>query len=113
MESYFACGEYTHPLRLTSKLVDLRAGYAKRIRRAEARRATSFKLRRYDARCCIISTEGYRSGHNEAVLKTVWVHAHVGSNPTPSAKNKCRMGYLLHLFFIQAAGLVLNPSARS
>ena len=30
-------------------------------------------------------TEGYRSGHNEAVLKTVWVHAHVGSNPTPSA----------------------------
>ena len=34
--------------------------------------------------CCIISTEGYRSGHNEAVLKTVWVHAHVGSNPTPS-----------------------------
>ena len=32
-------------------------------------------------------TEGYRSGHNEAVLKTVWVHAHVGSNPTPSAKN--------------------------
>ena len=33
-------------------------------------------------------TEGYRSGHNEAVLKTVWAHAHVGSNPTPSAKTK-------------------------
>ena len=32
-----------------------------------------------------INTEGYRSGHNEAVLKTVWVYAHVGSNPTPSA----------------------------
>ena len=30
-------------------------------------------------------TERYRSGHNEAVLKTVWVHAHVGSNPTLSA----------------------------
>ena len=30
--------------------------------------------------------ERYRSGHNEAVLKTVWVQAHVGSNPTPSAK---------------------------
>ena len=29
--------------------------------------------------------EGYRSGHNEAVLKTVWAKAHVGSNPTPSA----------------------------
>ena len=33
----------------------------------------------------IIFTEGYRSGHNEAVLKTVWANAHVGSNPTPSA----------------------------
>ena len=31
-------------------------------------------------------TEGYRSGHNEAVLKTVWAHAHKGSNPFPSAK---------------------------
>ena len=29
--------------------------------------------------------EGYRSGHNGAVLKTVRVKAHVGSNPTPSA----------------------------
>ena len=26
-----------------------------------------------------------RQGHNEAVLKTVWVQAHVGSNPTLSA----------------------------
>ena len=32
-------------------------------------------------------TEGYRSGHNEAVLKTVWAHAHKGSNPFPSAIN--------------------------
>ena len=31
------------------------------------------------------TTERYRSGHNEAVLKTVWVKAHVGSNPTLSA----------------------------
>ena len=31
-------------------------------------------------------SERYRSGHNEAVLKTVWVKAHVGSNPTLSAK---------------------------
>ena len=30
-------------------------------------------------------TEGYRSGHNEAVLKTVWAPAHKGSNPFPSA----------------------------
>ena len=33
------------------------------------RRAAPQKLRKYDARCCIIFTEGYRSGHNEAVLK--------------------------------------------
>ena len=31
-------------------------------------------------------SEGYRSGHNEAVLKTVCLCGHVGSNPTPSAK---------------------------
>ena len=28
----------------------------------------------------------YRSGHNEAVLKTVWVKAHGGSNPSSCAK---------------------------
>ena len=32
------------------------------------------------------NTEGYRSGHNGADSKSVWVQAHVGSNPTPSAK---------------------------
>ena len=31
-------------------------------------------------------TEGYRSGHNGAVLKTVRAKAHAGSNPAPSAK---------------------------
>ena len=31
-EGYFALGEDTHALRLTSELVDLRVGYAKRIR---------------------------------------------------------------------------------
>ena len=39
-----------------------------------------------DARCCILFTEGYRSGHNEAVLKTVWGQPRVSSNLTPSAK---------------------------
>ena len=29
----------------------------------------------------------YRSGHNEAVLKTVWVKAHGGSNPSACAKS--------------------------
>ena len=32
--------------------------------------------------------EAYRSGHNEAVLKTVWVQAHGGSNPSASATAK-------------------------
>ncbi len=31
-------------------------------------------------------TERYRRGHNEAVLKTVCLKGHVGSNPTRSAK---------------------------
>ena len=35
--------------------------------------------------------EMYRSGHNEAVLKTVWAHAHEGSNPSLSAKNPVRI----------------------
>ena len=29
--------------------------------------------------------ERYRSGHNEAVLKTVCLHGHMGSNPILSA----------------------------
>ena len=31
IKSYFAFGEYIHTLCLTSELVDLRVGYAKRI----------------------------------------------------------------------------------
>ena len=62
--------------------------YAKWIRRTKFAEPFLPRLRKYDARCCIILTEGYRSGHNEAVLKTVWAHAHVGSNPTPSAKTR-------------------------
>ena len=31
IKSYFAYGEYIRTLRLTSELVDLRVGYAKRI----------------------------------------------------------------------------------
>ena len=33
-------------------------------------------------------TEGYRSGHNGAVLKTVRGQPHAGSNPAPSAMRK-------------------------
>ena len=32
--------------------------------------------------------EGYRSGHNGAVLKTVSAKAHAGSSPVPSARKK-------------------------
>ena len=35
-----------------------------------------------------IHSEAYRSGHNEAVLKTVWGQPHGGSNPSASAKTK-------------------------
>ena len=34
------------------------------------------------------NTERYRSGHNEAVLKTVCPQGRVGSNPTLSASNE-------------------------
>ncbi len=30
---------------------------------------------------CTAHLERYRSGHNEAVLKTVWGQLHMGSNP--------------------------------
>ena len=38
-------------------------------------------------------TEGYRSGHNGADSKSVWVKAHVGSNPTPSARTQSYQGF--------------------
>ena len=34
--------------------------------------------------------QAYRSGHNEAVLKTVWVKAHGGSNPSACAIRESR-----------------------
>ena len=91
-EEYFAYGECCEA-DSTSKLVEPRLS----------------QLRKYDARCCIIFTEGYRSGHNEAVLKTVWVHAHVGSNPTPSAKTK---GHLWGVLFVLVARMVRTQLAR-
>ena len=64
-EGYFAFGEDTYILRLTSKLVDLRMWYAKRIRRARLAEPHLAKLRKYDARCALQQnmysciTEGY------------------------------------------------------
>ncbi len=48
----------------------------------------------------------YRSGHNEAVLKTVWVHARVGSNPTLCAIAGCQTTvcfFVLFIFFIYSS----------
>ena len=58
-----------------------------------------FALRR---RCtlCILFTEGYRSGHNEAVLKTVWGQPRVSSNLTPSATKVLKNIMFLRTFYI-------------
>ena len=47
--------------------------------------------------CLKMRMEAYRSGHNEAVLKTVWVKAHGGSNPSSSATKTRQIlsGFLL------------------
>lgn len=47
--------------------------------------------------CLAYNVEEYRSGHNEAVLKTVWVKAHGGSNPSSSATKTRQIlsGFLL------------------
>ena len=46
----------------------------------------------------------YRSGHNEAVLKTVWVKAHGGSNPSSCAKTRKTSLVLVFLFFGNSEG---------
>ena len=45
-------------------------------------------LHKYDARCCIIFMERYRSGHHGADSKSVCAQAHEGSNPSLSANAK-------------------------
>ena len=54
---------------------------------------------------CIIegvktNKQAYRSGHNEAVLKTVWVKAHGGSNPSACAKNSENGAIHIRCFFV-------------
>ena len=44
--------------------------------------------------------EEYRSGHNEAVLKTVCPQGHGGSNPSSSAKTKQGAGGTLFCFVV-------------
>ena len=45
--------------------------------------------------------EAYRSGHNEAVLKTVWVKAHGGSNPSASANKSKGILFKVPLFLFR------------
>ena len=59
------------------------------------------------------NTEGYRSGHNEAVLKTVWEQSHVGSNPTPSANKKGTFVYQKFLFCLSKPQAWYIITARS
>ena len=63
---------YPH-LPLTSELDasswGMRSGFVKRVSRA----TSQWVLRIYDALDCIIYMQEYRSGHNEAVLKTSFV----------------------------------------
>ena len=49
----FRLGEYTRTLHLTSELVELRVGYAKRIRRALLIEPRLISLHKYDAHLCI------------------------------------------------------------
>ena len=53
--------------------------------------------------------ESYRSGHNEAVLKTVWVQAHGGSNPSLSAKKQA----INACFFVYKGVFMANAGVKS
>ena len=58
----------------------------------------------------------YRSGHNEAVLKTVCPQGRVGSSPTLCAKEKswvlCKIRHISQLFLLSITTFsVLSPSA--
>ena len=50
-----------------------------------------------------IDSERYRSGHNEAVLKTVWEQSHMGSNPILSAKKSSLRTAFLNVFSFLSA----------
>ena len=63
-------------------------GYAKRIREINFASHFELGLHIYDALYCIIYMQEYRSGHNEAVLKTVRPKATGVRIPLPAPKNK-------------------------
>ena len=46
-------------------------------------------------------TQAYRSGHNEAVLKTVRGNSHGGSNPSACAKKHQLFGWCFSIFCIK------------
>ena len=72
--AYIRCGAFFSGFSQVSRkfLANFREGAKKRLNSAENRGGLG-----------IIWDD---SGSIRKVLKTVWAHAHVGSNPTPSAK---------------------------
>ena len=60
---------------------------ASKRRNAQEHRSV-FKTAREKQKQLNYLMDAYRSGHNEAVLKTVRVNAHGGSNPSASAIHK-------------------------
>ena len=59
----------------------------------------------------ILFTEAYRSGHNEAVLKTVCLRGHGGSNPSASAK-KHGIRFVFRVFLVVDMGCGLNERSE-
>ena len=67
-------------------------------REKQKRKADRQKLRRFrEYRDLNSHTERYRSGHNEAVLKTVCPKGRVGSNPTLSVTKEKTDRWIRHL----------------
>ena len=71
-QDYLSFGEDTLTCRLQASLTRLR-GVCEADSQISLRAASQVVLRIYDALHCIIYTQEYRSGHNEAVLKTSFV----------------------------------------
>ena len=63
-----------------------------------------------------LNREAYRSGHNEAVLKTVWVQAHGGSNPSASAKKNADVAQVVEHILgkdeVTSSSLVISSKIR-
>ena len=77
----------------------MRSGFVKRVSRA----TSQWILHIYDALCCIIYMQEYRSGHNEAVLKTVCPKGTGVRIPLPAPKIRTLLVGVLY-FLPQSEG---------